>query len=260
MSTRRFNVAVLSVLTLSGAAMASDQPGTTYDQWREEQSASTGTACGTPDSGDLISNANITRGQGGLNRITGRLSGGVHPTTGNISFDADVYCIKITDPANFSAITSSTNDAVLALFDSQGRGIAFNDNRTDQATGNTARLTNLLTSALQPGTYFLGVGLNSVGALARYTRPLNAAGGLMFSGPANNIAPVANDPTRRVEVGPLNPNDVLSGWEEQVPGAALPFSYSYTLTLTGVDYHTIPAPGASALLGLGALALRRRRR
>ena len=45
-----------------------------------------------------------------------------------------MYCINITDPSNFSAVTNSTGDRTLALFDLAGHGIAFNDNRTDSTT------------------------------------------------------------------------------------------------------------------------------
>jgi MYXO-CTERM domain-containing protein len=50
---------------------------------------------------------------------------------------------------------------------------------------------------------------------------------------------------------------VLSGWAhtplEGVTG-------NYTIALTGAEFHTVPSPGAAAVLGLGGLPAARRRR
>lgn len=244
---------IATMLAAAAPAFASDQLGTLATQWKEELSAPV--PQGATDAGFLVSTANMTRGAGPLTMINGTCSGAA-----NISLDADMFCITITDPANFSAIVTGGTDSCLALFDAAGHGIVFNDNRTDSATSNGAALTSLFTSSLTPGgTYYLGIARTngSTNAAISYTRPLNAGGTLMFTGDPSGQAP--NDVVRRAEYGPLSATDVLTNWEPFNSGF-LPFNFSYTITLTGAGYSTTPAPGAAGLLGLGALAAFRRRR
>jgi hypothetical protein len=77
------------------------------------------------DAGDLPETAQST-GNGALAQIQGNLS----------ADDVDMYAIYITDPANFSASTvgGATFDTQLWLFDSDGKGVVFNDD----AVGTTA--------------------------------------------------------------------------------------------------------------------------
>lgn len=249
---RSIMLAATGLLAMTAGAYASDQPGTTADQWKEELSAPA--PQGATDAGFLVTTANITRGAGPLNRITGSLTPAAF-----LTLDADVFCIRITDPANFSATVGGTTDTVLALFDGLGRGIAFNDDRTDSTTSRAARLTSLFTSSLPVGDYFLAIGRN--GTLAgnpNFTRPLDGSGNLMFTGQAQQTP--SDDLLRRAEYGPLSSTAVLTSWET-FNSNFLPFSSSYTITLTGVEYSLIPAPGAGAVLGLAGLgAMRRRRR
>ncbi len=245
---------VAMLLAAAGPAFASDQLGTAADRWKEEHTAGS-TVNGTIDAGHVIATANMTRGAGPLNTITGSCS-----AAANVSLDADLYCITITDPTNFSAVVAGGTDSCLALFDSAGHGIVFNDNRTDSLTSNGALLTSLFTSGLTPGgTYYLGIGRTNgnTNATIQYTRPLDAAGNLMFPGDPGLQAP--DDLVRRAEYGPTSPTSVLTSWEA-FAGSSLPFNFSYTITLTGAGYSTTPAPGAAGLLGLGALAAFRRRR
>jgi uncharacterized protein (TIGR03382 family) len=226
------------------------------------------------DAGEFLSDANLTAGEGALTTIKGYMSSFQRPqaTGGTLrSLDADVYCITITDAANFAAFTSSQQDFVLALFDMNGVGVAFNDNRTDSATSIASRLiANGLDvngnpvgiAGLTNGTYFLGVSRNDGGTAARrFSRPLNAAGNLIFPGPPQGSADADPlFPLRRADLGPSAPATALASWELFATAAA-PFTTAYTITLTGAGYHQLPAPGASALLGLAGLgALRRRRR
>ena len=159
---------VATLLAAAATAFASDQPGTAADRWKEEFSAGT-TVNGTTDAGHLIATANLTRGAGPLNTITGTAT-----AAANVSLDADLYCIRITDPANFSAVVAGGTDSMIALFDSAGHGIAFNDDRTDSLTSHGAMLTSLFTSSLTPGgIYFIGIGRSNgnQNATIQYTRP-----------------------------------------------------------------------------------------
>jgi MYXO-CTERM domain-containing protein len=244
---------VATLLAAAAPAFASDQPGTAATQWKEELTAPA--PQGATDAGFLVSTANMTRGAGPLTTINGTCTG-----QSNVSLDADIFCITITDPANFSAVVSGGTDSILALFDSAGHGIAFNDDRTDSLTSHGAYLTSLLMGSLTPGgTYYLGIGRTngSQNASIQYTRPLDALGNLMFPGDPALQAP--NDIVRRAEYGPISPTSVLTSWEP-FPSSFLPFNFNYTITLTGAGYSTTPAPGAAGLLGLGALAAFRRRR
>lgn len=242
---------IATMLAAAAPAFASDQPGTAADRWKEELTAPVPQHA--TDAGFLGSTANLTRGAGPLNTITGTCS-----AVANVSLDADMYCITITNPTTFSATVAGGTDSVLALFDAAGHGIAFNDDRTDSATSRGAQITSLFTASLPAGTYFLGIALQTTsGANVAFNRPLDAAGGLMFPGqpqltPTDNIV-------RRAEYGPLSPTSVLTSWEPY-PSTSLPFTFNYTITLTGAGYHTTPAPGAAGLIGLGALAAFRRRR
>ena len=244
---------IATLLAAAAPALASDQLGTAATQWREELTAPVPQH--STDAGFLVSTANMTRGAGPLTTINGSAVG-----VANVSLDADMYCITITDPANFSAVVAGGTDSALALFDSAGHGIAFNDDRTDSLTSHGAMLTSLFTSGLTVGgTYYLGIGRTngSLNAGISYTRPLDALGNLMFTGTPGGVLPT--DAVRRMEYGPLSSTAVLTNWEPFV-GGFLPFNFSYTITLAGAGYSTTPAPGSACLLGLGALAAFRRRR
>lgn len=268
----------LSLLAL-GAAATVASAGTS---WKERMTSVPGvdrnhsnqSTVSFGDAGEFLSDANITMGDQPLLTITGSLVAAQRPqaTGGTLrSLDADLYCISITDAANFSAITS-TGDFVLALFDANGVGVAFNDNRTDSLTSTASRLVSVGTDAagnpvgipgLTNGTYYLGISRVDGGATARrFSRPLNAAGSLIFPGMTNG-GDEATDPlfpTRRQDLGPITPATALAGWELFATTAA-PFNSNYTITLTGAGYHTVPTPAASALIGLAGIgALRRRRR
>jgi hypothetical protein len=76
------------------------------------------------DAGEVLSNTQVTIGNGPLNQIIGSL------TTG----DTDLYQIQICDPAHFSATTVGGTylDTQLFLFDSTGHGVTFNDEEDGQ--------------------------------------------------------------------------------------------------------------------------------
>lgn len=231
-------------IAAAAPAFASDQNGTTYDQWKEEHT-SLDTLHGTTDAGDMPATANLTRGAGGLNKITGQFVR---------TDDADMYCINILNPAAFSATTvgGTSADTNLSLFTLSGVALAFNDNTSTSVRQST--LTGLFVPA--PGLYLLAVSRNDVGfGAATYTRPLDSLGNLIFDGPPQGST-VGN---RVGEFAPLVPGTSIAGWET-ASGFQL-FNTNYNIFLTGADYHLVPAPGSMALLGLSGLAgLRRRRR
>ncbi len=124
-------------------------------QWDE-------TANGGGDAGDLPSTAQITVGVGALTQIIG------NATSAN---DADMYCIKIVDPLNFSATTvgGATWDTQLTLFRLDGTGLLYNDDDPQSGTlqsylGNAIPVNpgNITWSTwasanLSPGDYLLAV-------------------------------------------------------------------------------------------------------
>jgi uncharacterized protein (TIGR03382 family) len=243
--TRR-NLLSAALITMAGApAFASDQNGTTYDQWKEELTNPDPVLHGNPDAGDMPATANLTRGEGGLNKITGQFVR---------TDDADMYCIRILDPMTFSATTTgagNSSDTNLALFTLSGVGITFNDN----ATSSTTRSTITGQFVPSPGLYMLVISRNDVGfGGATFTRPLNSLGDLIFPGPAQGV----NGTPRVGEFQPTVAGDALAGWETAA-GFQL-FNATYSIALTGADYHMLPAPGTAALLGLGGLVGLRRRR
>lgn len=212
-----------AVLLSSGVANA--------QVWEEFDS---GGLNGTPDAGQSLATANVTDGFGALSTITGRLV-----TTG----DADLYQIRITDVASFSATVAGggAGDTNLSLFDSAGVAIAFNNNDPNGGTG--SRLSGALVPAA--GIYYLAVSRNdSFGGF--FGIPFDAAFNPIFASAPNNE-----------ELGPITPGTVLNDWP--VAGGFQLFNYNYTVVLTGAEY-AVPAPAAVSLLGLGGLAALRRRR
>jgi len=71
------------------------------------------------DAGDLPETVQTPTGSGDLTAIAGTIA----------ASDADMYCVRIDVPANFSATTcaGTTLDTQLWLFFEDGRGVAFND-------------------------------------------------------------------------------------------------------------------------------------
>ena len=228
--------------------------------WAEVASGGTN---GAVDAGELLPTANITDGSGALSTITGSLSAGLTPASTSF-FDADLFCIRIANPAAFAAsITySGSGDSNLSLFNSSGQAVAFNDDAPGAGFGQPSALTSLHTASLPAGHYFLAVSRNitlaSTGAV-RFTRPLDASGNLIFAGQpygAPNTDPLAFN--RGLELAPSTPGTQLAGWET-FNGFAFPFNLSYTISLSGCEY-CVPAPSGLAALLAGAGLIARRRR
>ena len=173
------------------------------------------------DAGELLGDFQTPIGIGPLTAITGFRGP-----------DADLYLIFIPNPADFEARTwpNSAGDTQLWLFDTNGFGITFND--------------------------------DDVGLLSRIT-------GQFLPGPGNYLLAISSFDYDARDAG--NQEiwlDTPFGLERQPdgPGQANPLaqwgggggSGAYRIDLRGVEF--IPAPGAMALLGLGGLLARRRRR
>jgi len=195
-----------------------------------------------PDAGNLTTdpNVNITSGVGALSTINGHMLNGA---------DADLYCIRITNPSAFSATTTGADpghNLALALFDSTGNGVVAN---YDLAAGNiNAGLTNALVTT--PGVYYLMV----YGEILRYP---SGPGGFIWAPPPSAATGLVGQLAPNPGAGPLTgfSFDFGRGFSSntlQVP---------YSVTLTGVEYHLVPTPGVLGLAGIaGVIGAARRRR
>lgn len=178
-----------------------------------------------------VSAAQITVGDGPLTTINGSLFRDA---------DVDLYCIRITDFANFRAIvTSSANpDSTLHLFNTDGTLQVYND---DYFSGSGFSLINNQ-GVLANGTYLL--------AMANYdVRPQSVSNTDLY---ANTTWP--GPQSNQFQGNEL----VLSAWGGQPVFFGL--AGSYTIELQGAEFHAVPSPGAAAMLGLGGLMAARRRR
>lgn len=171
--------------------------------------------------------------------------------------DADLFKIRVTDPAAFSAsITSTTN--ILALFSADGTAIAA-------SRGGGA--ANAITGAQFPltvGEYFIGESQAS-----------GAFGGSTFGVPRNDAnSPLFDFTTDGVKLPAVQADMKLStdpfiAWT--IRNASNPMfligpstftSGGSTITLAGAEAILVPEPAAAAVLATlaGGVTLRRRRR
>lgn len=192
------------------------------------------------DAGDLPASAQVPLGVGSLDMINGFIFG---------LYDVDMYMIQINDPATFGAETVTNGtffDTKLWLFDMHGNGVVFNNDSSSPPSINSAigpayvGMSPLGTPTPVypgPGIYYLAIssGLDAV-----------STAGLIW-----NSAPLDTQrgPNGLGAPGPIT-GWIGSNWAHQWG--------SYHIRLSGAKF--IPAPGSLALLGLGALAARRRRR
>ncbi|MGD9688134.1 MAG: hypothetical protein AB7K52_05850 [Phycisphaerales bacterium] len=250
---------VASFVALAAAGSASAQ-AEFPNRWREIDS---GGLNGLTDAGDMLLLANVTD------------SGSSDPAQqplltirGTITFrdDVDMFLIRITNPAAFSASTfgpagnSSSGDTVLGLFSDTGVAISWNDNRPENATSTLSTIigTELVSGGHGPGLYYLAVARNDLGFGGTFQAgALDSMGNSIFPftdpPPANGSA---ND--RRMQFGPTVPGTVLAGWRTQT-GGFQPFNLNYNINLVGAEF-AIPTPGAAGLLALAGVATLRRRR
>lgn len=204
------------------------------------------------EAGDLLPTAQVINGY--VTTINGKLANlGVSEALEAYVPDTDLYRITITNPAAFSA-RAKTHDAVyqgqdyleadtqLALFDSAGLLVGFNDD-LGGIIGSPSYVFDPVLAAgdfagLAPGNYFLAINL--------FSRHPTFANG-----------PFPYVPDGGIE-GPL------TGWDQLTPQVTT----QYAIQLTGVGSPTpsvdtgVPEPAAWALMitGFGLAGARLRRR
>jgi hypothetical protein len=153
---------------------------------------------------------------------------------------ADLYRIRILDPAYFFAFTvgggGAIEDPQLFLFDSTGRGVIWNSDVSVSPVDTQAALGPLPAGYL-PGIYYLGISFFGVD-------PFSDAGFIfdIFSPGGEAVGPGAADP--------------LAGWDSALPSPIWDV-YGYEIRLVQV-----PEPSALLLIAppLALMARRRRRR
>lgn len=244
-----------ATLWLSSMAIVALIAGAHAQTWDE-------TTNGGGDAGDLPSTAQVVSGNPNqpLTRITGSIA------TGG---DADMYAILITDPANFYALTGTseetTFDSKLTLYDFQGRPLWFNE---DSAVGSFDNRTigtvqSIIAAGLPAGTYrssdtpntpgsttwsLPGSGLYYLAISHWHRNPRNAAGQALWyeTSPWTPIyAPFA-----------ARANDPIASW-----GGSSSTTGTYTIWLRGANF--VPEPASMVALGaglVGLLGLRRRKK
>ena len=145
--------------------------------------------------------------------------------------DVDLYMINIVDAVNFSASTVNltTIDTQLFLFDASGFGVTFNDDASALQSTITGQFVN------SAGIYYL--------AISTYDNDATSGG-----------LEIWLDTPYGIERQPDGPGagGALDGWDLNFGSTG-----DYSIALSGVEF--VPAPGALALLGVAALARRRRR-
>jgi hypothetical protein len=190
------------------------------------------------DAGDMPGGAQAAVGVGPLTNIQGSVSA---------LADADMYRIRIVNPAAFSATTNiapgTMSDTTLYLFNLDGTGIAKNDDISAANYLSDMPAGDLAYSGLVPGEYLLAVG--------------GFAFAPFFINPPATLADLIFDVN--VYTGVVGPQAAAVGMP--ILGWANAGAYStgtYNITLTGAEL--VPAPASLGLLGLGALVATRRRR
>lgn len=182
------------------------------------------------DAGDLPVTSQFTIGRGPLTSIFGTL----------LDFqDADMFAIRISDPATFAATTdrpaTAAFDTQLFLFDLHGRGALAND---DISHG-PYNPRSLLAAGGPLGT--LTVGLYYL-AISGWDRDPHSGGAAIFNDDQFYIG----------TVGPAGPGGggSLTGWEGD--GALNGGFGVYQIDLSGAEFAITPEPGTLLLLALGA--------
>jgi hypothetical protein len=200
-----------------------------------------GSARATPwaelgDAGELPASAQQPVGSGVLDSISGTIAA---------VDDRDLFRIRITDPAAFSAITSGgdpTNpatqlDAILALFDASGRGIVLNDDRVlNDGDGELGALPLGAT----PGIYYLAIFDDD-------SLPVSGSGS--FPDDLIWTPPVSPFTGQRVPDGG-GASAPISGW---VASSSDALGSGYVISLVGATF--VPEPQFSALALFATLAL-----
>lgn len=200
-----------------------------------------------PGAGDLLGTAQITYDSGfnSLSGISGALTASV-PINGGPRYQVDLYKIRISDAAGFSAKTqgdgfTSGFDTALYLFDAAGLGIYMNDDIADATGLNSLLPSGHASGPLSDGIYYLAVAIGGFVAEGANGSPSFLSGGFndVLGGDAGAGA--------------------LVGWSGFDSGSEAPLSYF--IELTGATNAELPEPGTIGLAlaaGLGLWIARRR--
>ncbi len=192
------------------------------------------------DAGELPESAQQPVGSGALDSISG--------TIGAVD-DRDLFRIRITDPAAFSAITiggdpttpAAQLDAMLALFDASGRGILLND---DRALNDGNSELGALPLGATPGIYFLAIFDDD-------SLPVSGSG--IFPEDLIWTEPMSPFTGQRVPDGGGG-GAPISGW---VASSSDPLGSAYVISLVGASFVPEPQLGALVLFAtLGLVGLR----
>lgn len=185
--------------------------------------------------GELLGTEEIVTGSGVLNAINGTTD-----ITDGVSL-GDIFRIFISDADEFSVSALFTEpgtnnfDTQIFLFDSNGFGIATNDDAADSAQSFLSSDSAPL-SSLVAGVYYV-----LIEGAGRY--PVDAAGNLIFS---NLLGGADADGVYGANAG-AGVFTALTGNSSE--GGA------YSLVFTGAEFIAIPEPSTVALLGVTALML-----
>jgi|GEM_PF-5923018 len=238
----------------------------------------------SPDGSRLLADGLITRSAadgGVMNRISASLAAN----------DADVFQIRVTDAAAFSAQIGTINTSgvtfgvttSLFLFDETGQAIRGGSSRLNNGAtadvNEAAKVTLTLPPAATAGLYWIGISRNVNSADFTNTDivvPRNASGeklfdeSLLLANPGTvydvlgglSSTTLSTDRTQSWQVTPfddntLNPADPGVRWTTN----ATPTPISASIFLTGAQYVVVPEPTSMLAAGaLGATLLRRRSR
>lgn len=163
--------------------------------------------------------------------------------------DADLYAIRIDSLSTFSATlsNSTTLDATIFLFGSDGTPIATNDDASGTNNGGSLAVGNALYVKLTPGIYILGISASG-------NEATNSVSQLLFAGYVGGDTTSTRGPAAET-----NPSTLATFNGKAFPTAG---TGTYSVTLTGVSTAAIPEPSTCVLLSFSAAAtislLRRR--
>jgi hypothetical protein len=189
---------------------------------------------GGADAPRLPANAQVTIGIGGSDPLTdifGRLVNGIS--------GADMYLIRITDFANFSATTSAVGangvvDTALYLFDFSGHGIYGSDNISPPANLQAKLPAGDPNGPQSNGLYFLLI-------TPAGNDPLNKFGNFIFPCGCTVGA-----------FGPTAKNTIIEHYSNFGIGGP-DGNGKYDIHLTGTGFAATPEPGTLGLMGFGSM-------